>query len=88
MEAARVEAVEQYKASNEHHDELVAAHKTGMKIYQKTVKEAGLLKALKRHLGQTRLFTVEEPEFEEKDQNNEATSLVPKDQVGQDGMKG
>lgn len=64
LEAARAQVVQQYKAFNEHADELMAAHWVSIEIYRRSVKEAGYLKLVKRHLGQDLAFIFEEkPNF-------------------------
>lgn len=59
LATARVEAIEQYKASNEHMNKFMVAHKAGMERYQKSVKGVELRKALKRQTGQSLASTVE-----------------------------
>lgn len=81
--------VEQYKASDEHTDELMATHQIDMEIYRMSVKEARYLKLVKRHLGQDEASTIkEEPESKEEKGNDRATGSIPKDQTGQDCAKG
>lgn len=46
LEAARAEAVKQYKALDEHISELMVAHKADMKMYRNCVKDTKLLKDL------------------------------------------
>lgn len=50
----------QYEESQQHMDELMATHWTDIEVYRKSVKDAGFLKEVKRHLGQNSASTVEE----------------------------
>lgn len=87
LKATRAEAIEQYKVLDEHRAELLAAHEAGIKMYQKSVKDTGFLRDLKRALGQNSSFTVEKEHKSKEKGNDKAISSVSKDQIDQDGTE-